>query len=520
MPVLKSSVSSLRSSSKELAGAGLLLALLLTAMSAAALWWCAARGYTLYYGDAEAHLNIARRVLDSRTPGPEQLGTVWLPLPHILMLPLVLHDNWWRNGLAGAIPSAAGFIAAGSFLFAAARRLYASTAAGVTAALLFALNPNMLYLQSTPMTEAMFAASLAALLWSTVWYRDSQSGWAVLCAGVASNAASLTRYEGWFLIPFVALYFLVTARRKSHALVFAILAALGPLAWLAHNQYYYSNALEFYDGDFSAQAIYARQVAAGVARYPGDHNWRQAIEYYLAAIRLTVGWPLVALSALGAAAALAKRIWWPLLLMALPPAFYVWSIHSSGTPLYMPTLWPNSWYNTRYALAALPLAALAAAAVVAALPLRVQAAGAAVIVLGISVPWAFGGASVCWKEAAQNSVVRRAWTGAAATYLAAHYQPGDGIIYSFGDLTGVLREAGIPLREGLHQGNRPAWDAAVLRPDLFFREQWALAVAGDKVSEAVLSAGGRGLHYQLKTRIMVEGSPTIEIYQRQWSRFP
>ena len=494
--------------------------MLLTAMSAAALWWCATRGYTLYYGDAEAHLNIARRVLDSRTPGPEQLGTVWLPLPHMLMLPLVLHDHWWRSGLAGAIPSAAGFIAAGSFLFAATRRLYASTAAGLTAALLFALNPNMLYLQSTPMTEAMFAAGLAALLWATLWYRDSQSGWAVLCAAVASNAASLTRYEGWFLIPFVALYFLITARRKSHALVFVILAALGPLAWLAHNQYYYSNALEFYDGDFSAQAIYARQMAAGVTRYPGDHNWRQAIEYYFAAIQLTAGWPLAALGALGAAAALAKRIWWPLLLLALPPAFYVWSIHSAGTPLYVPTLWPNTWYNTRYALAALPLAALAAAAVVAALPIKVQAAGAAVIVLGISVPWIFAGAPVCWKEAAQNSVVRRAWTGAAATYLAAHYQPGDGIIYSFGDLTGVLREAGIPLREGLHQGNRPAWDAAVLRPDLFFREQWALAVAGDKVSEAVQSAGGRGLHYQLKKRIMVEGSPAIEIYQRQWSRFP
>ena len=57
-----------------------MLALLLTAISAAAVLWCSARGYTLYYGDAEAHLNIARRVLDSRTPGPEQLGTVWLPL--------------------------------------------------------------------------------------------------------------------------------------------------------------------------------------------------------------------------------------------------------------------------------------------------------------------------------------------------------------------------------------------------------------------------------------------------------
>src|SRR3984893_1145787 len=93
--------------------------LLLAAVSFAAASYVYRHGYTLYYGDAEAHLNIARRVLDSRTPGPEQLGTVWLPLPHMLMLPLVLRGHWWRSGLAGAIPSAAGFIAAGSFLFAA-----------------------------------------------------------------------------------------------------------------------------------------------------------------------------------------------------------------------------------------------------------------------------------------------------------------------------------------------------------------------------------------------------------------
>src|SRR3979409_140320 len=38
----------------------------------------------LLYGDAVAHINIARRVFDSRTPGFFQLGTVWLPLPHML----------------------------------------------------------------------------------------------------------------------------------------------------------------------------------------------------------------------------------------------------------------------------------------------------------------------------------------------------------------------------------------------------------------------------------------------------
>jgi len=491
--------------------------MLLTVISAAAVWWCASHGYTLYYGDAEAHLNIARRVLDSRTPGPEQLGTVWLPLPHVLMLPFVAREPWWRSGVAGAIPSAVGFVVAGVFLYAAARRLYTSAAAALAAALLFALNPNMLYLQSTPMNEAIFAAALAALLWSTVAFRDSQSAWTVLLAAAASNAASLTRYEGWFLIPFVALYILITARRKSHALIFAVLAALGPLAWLAHNQYYYSNALEFYDGDFSARAIYARQVVAGGARYPGDHNWSQAIQYYFAAVTLTQGWTLLLLGAMGAVAALVKKMWWSLLLLALPPVFYIWSMHSSGTPLFVPTLWPHSWYNTRYALAALPLAALAAAGIVAILPAKLHALAAALLVVAVAASWALAGAPLSWKESAVNSAARRAWTGQAAAYLAANYQPGDGIIYSFGDLSGVLREAGIPLREGLHQGNRPSWDAAVLRPDLFFHEEWALAVAGDKVHEAVNKLGPR---YQLKKRIMVEGAPAVDIYKRQWTQIP
>src|ERR1700691_5347390 len=59
-------------------------------------------GWTLYYGDAEAHLNIARRIVDSRRPGYDRIGTVWLPLPHLLMLALVRNDGFWHSGLAGA----------------------------------------------------------------------------------------------------------------------------------------------------------------------------------------------------------------------------------------------------------------------------------------------------------------------------------------------------------------------------------------------------------------------------------
>src|SRR5580700_1096550 len=62
-------------------------------------------GDLLLYGDAVAHMNIARRLFDSRTPGLLQLGTVWLPLPHLLMLPFLIFDAAWQSGIGGSIPS-------------------------------------------------------------------------------------------------------------------------------------------------------------------------------------------------------------------------------------------------------------------------------------------------------------------------------------------------------------------------------------------------------------------------------
>src|SRR5215831_5822665 len=115
------------------AAVGVALAL----VSAAAVAFFYSRGNLCYYGDAEAHLNIARRIVDSRTPGYDQVGTVWLPLPHWAMLPLVRMDRFWINGLAGAIPSAIAFVIAGSFLFAATRRIFDSSAAGVAATALW-----------------------------------------------------------------------------------------------------------------------------------------------------------------------------------------------------------------------------------------------------------------------------------------------------------------------------------------------------------------------------------------------
>src|SRR5882672_6717908 len=83
---------------------------LAASVSLLAFLYCFHHNQILLYGDAEGHINIARRVFDSRTPGPLQLGTVWLPLPHLLMMPFLVSDWAWRTAAGGSTPSMIAYI--------------------------------------------------------------------------------------------------------------------------------------------------------------------------------------------------------------------------------------------------------------------------------------------------------------------------------------------------------------------------------------------------------------------------
>jgi hypothetical protein len=498
--------------------AAVLVLLLLTGISIAANAYVGAQGWRLYYGDAEAHLNIGRRVLDSRTPNGEQFGTVWLPSLHALMQPLVTRDDLWRSGLAGALVASACFVIGCWVLYLTFRRVFQSEAAGWTAALVPALNPNLLYLQATPMTEAVFLAGFAVLLYGLVVAEQEQNWMGIGIAAAGSLLASLTRYEGWFLIPFAALVVLVRSGRQRwpRTAVFVSLAMLGPVAWLAHNWWYWRDPLEFYRGEWSAMAIYSRQLAAGMQPYPGDHDLPAAARYYWEAARAVSGWALLIAAAAGVVA-LWRRWHWSIAWLAIPSVFYIWSIYSSGTPIFVPNLWPHSYYNTRYGLAVLPLLAGLTAALVSAAPKRWKVAAAGLVAGAGLIPWLLNpvpDAWICWKESQVNSEVRRAWTREAAHFLKGHYRMGTGIWMPFGDLTGILREAGVPLREALHEGNRPLFESALARPELFLRQEWVIAFSGDKVATALQKARRKGLVYSCWKRIEPKGGPVVEIYRR------
>ena len=139
-------------------------------LGAATAWHYTAAGLALSHYDAKAHLVVARRIFDSITPNWEQIGAVWLPLPHALNALPVQIDFMYRTGASAIAISVVSFAVTAAALSALVLRLTGSGAGAVLAAALFAVNANVLYLQSTPMTEPLlFALSTLMVLQLSRW---------------------------------------------------------------------------------------------------------------------------------------------------------------------------------------------------------------------------------------------------------------------------------------------------------------------------------------------------------------
>ncbi len=117
-------------------------------------------GLTLSHYDARGHLIVARRIFDSITPGWQQIGAVWLPLPHLLNAIPVQIDLFYRTGASAVAISIASFAITAGAIAWIVWTLTASSSAALAAAVVFAGNPNVLYLQATPMTEPLLLATM------------------------------------------------------------------------------------------------------------------------------------------------------------------------------------------------------------------------------------------------------------------------------------------------------------------------------------------------------------------------
>lgn len=425
-------------------------------LAGCATWYYDAIGLRLSHYDAKAHLVVARRILDSLTPGWRQIGAVWLPLPHVLNALPVQIDAFYRSGFSGVAISFVAFltaVASVAWLVLTATR---SKAATLAAAVLLGANPHLLYLQATPMTEPLLIGLLClgiALLYRwTVAPTHAAAG-----PGCILALACLTRYEAWPVtaaaLALAALArwrlgdtVLDSARRVARiaALPAAAIALFLVLSRATVGEWFVTGG--FYVPDNRA---HHRPLIALAEVWWGLHQ--------------LIGWGPAIVGAVGAASVLCLAFWRPstvaqVLALALAgTAALPWYAFVSGHP-----------FRIRY-MAVLAAAVAACAGLgLAGLPRRLRSVAAGVVAL-VSLYEAppFAQSSPLLAEAQWDrpfGLARRTVTACLTTEFR---RPQDKILASMGSLAHYMQElslVGFRLDDFIHEGIGELWPAALESP--------------------------------------------------------
>lgn len=532
-----------------------LLTWLATCVSVLSFLFYYRNGDSLLYGDAIAHINIARRVFDSRTPGLLQLGTVWLPLPHLLIVPFILSKRMWQSGAGGSIPSMVAYVFGVIGIFRLTRRTLSRVPqvdaparfAAWTAAIVYGANPNLIYMQSTAMGETLY---LAFFIWTVVYFSEGLRGdtKALTRSGLCLAGACFTRYDGWFLAAAMCgIVFLISlwprdrqypqgAVRfsKPQAVKFILIAAAAPALWFAYNGIIYRNPLEFENGPYSAKAIEARTQNAGNPGHPGSGNPILAEQYFVKSAEdnlaqnewLQRAWILLLLAAAIGATAVRPRI--PqsaaaLLLLLIPLPFYALSVAYGGVPIFIPEWWPFTHYNARYGLQLLPAFSVGIALLTYLLlqidgwssRVRTACTAALVAIVAASYGTVWRATPICLEEARTNMRTRTEFQRQVATLLE-KLPPDSTLLMYTGDHVGALERAGVDLKRTINEGNHRVWrqptdaeglwERALASPSKY--ADYVLAFEGDPVWQAVQAA-----HLRELVDIHVTGQARAVLYR-------
>lgn len=337
-------------------------------------------GHHLAYGDALSRLDISRKIIDNLTPGLAQLGNIWLPLPQLLMLPFIWNNYLWHSGIAAAIVSMSAFIIGGIFLYKSAHILSNSTAASMFSLCVYALNMNLLYLQTTAMSEALFISSVTVVTFFFIqWIRYENKMYPLIGAAMAISAATLIRYEALALlfasIPMVFGYSWLRSNNRHKAegkvIMYTLLACLGFTIWTLYLAVIFGDPL--YWKNYYAGTKVITSGSTQIEGYATGLNVFQAVEKYFTAVVWMVGLvpTLLAVIAIPIASVhfYKKKAFYflPLILLFSMFAFMVLTL-MRNTPISQPDLTlenilspatrPFSEFNIRYGLIMIPFVAL------------------------------------------------------------------------------------------------------------------------------------------------------------------
>jgi len=209
------------------------------------------QGLTMLSNEAGVNLYVARRIFDSATPGLGQLSYEQLPLYHLLVGPLTLNTDLFVSGLAGTIVSAISFVIAVVYVYLTAKALTGNRQASFVGTLVFALNPNILFLQSVPMVTMLAITTLVATSYYFIRWIQNDNPRTLVAIALAVFLATLTSYPAWllFLVLLVAILYIGKKRGYSanqlegNFILYTLFGGLAILLWIAWNAVILGNPL-------------------------------------------------------------------------------------------------------------------------------------------------------------------------------------------------------------------------------------------------------------------------------------
>jgi hypothetical protein len=438
-------------------------------VSVAAYLVFAAQHVLLGYPETVRGLLIGRRLAEGLSPGPA-LGVAWLPFWHVLIAATAWNDTWYYSGLSGSVLSMAAYVLATRYLYLTVLALTGNRLAGVVAAVAFAANPNVLYLQSTPMDGLLFAACAAAVAYHlTLWCRDG-SYRQLIATGVAALLASLTSYVGWALILATAIIVWHAASHReaglrrhdrlrqaeAHLVFYGLPALTGIAGWLAWNAARTGDPLHFLND----------ATAAGF-QTPAAHGLGGALAAAVRALADGAGTPALALGVVGlccylATTRLRARAAAPLALLVFVPctAYAAWLGASPGTAAAsVAVVLPTALFTGYIAVAIQRAVAVQRHA---SRPAVGYALLGTVIAAVLGLNAVTGSSALREAKAASSSAAAQADERAGA-WLRAHYSGGLVLMQSAGNEP-VVFDSRIPLGRIVNEDNSGQWQQALANP--------------------------------------------------------
>jgi hypothetical protein len=254
-------------------------------------------------------------------------------------------------------------VGTGWFLFGSAVRCTGSRIAGWIAFLLFALNPRLIYLFTTPMTEPLMIFCASGLAYFLICWIQTERRGSLALAAVMAFGGTLTRYDGWAVgAAAIGIVMICAPRARWRAtLFFSAAVCAGPFLWMLFNGIYFKDPLIFLYGKGSARDYALDHLARTGKTFPTAGSWAASLTTYFIDVAYCLN-PIV----LWLAIAGLLILWLPRgpakwrtslalsVLAGAPFAFYVYNLYSNSIPILMPGFIlegatpSDSIFNVRY----------------------------------------------------------------------------------------------------------------------------------------------------------------------------